>query len=123
MRITGLGNLAAKVADIDAAVAFYRALGLEVVGPEEWRGSRRADVHLGPVQLTLFEKAIYEDDGLTAPGQGFLHAALFVDDLDDALASLEPSWGPETVEGTFGRRRIAFVEAPGVRLEFMEDLG
>ena len=32
-------------------------------------------------------------------------------------------WGPEVVEGTFGRRRIAFVEAPGgIRLEFMEQL-
>jgi catechol 2,3-dioxygenase-like lactoylglutathione lyase family enzyme len=122
MHITELGNLAAKVADIDAAVAFYRGLGLDVVGPEEWRGSRRADVWLGPVQLTLFEKAIYEDGGVPAPAAGFLHAALFVDNLDSALASLEPSWGPEVVEGSFGRRRIAFVEAPGLRLEFMEDL-
>ena len=122
MQISGLGNLAAKVADIDVAVAFYRALGLEVAGPEEWRGSRRADVRLGPVQLTLFEKAIYEDDGVSTPPEGFLHAALFVEDLDAALASVEPSWGPEVVEGSFGRRRIAFVEAPGLRLEFMEDL-
>jgi hypothetical protein len=32
-------------------------------------------------------------------------------------------WGPEVVEGAFGKRRIAFVEAPGgIRLEFMEQL-
>jgi hypothetical protein len=32
-------------------------------------------------------------------------------------------WGPEVVEGTFGKRRIAFVDAPGgIRLEFMEQL-
>ena len=32
-------------------------------------------------------------------------------------------WGPAIVEGAFGRRRIAFVEAPGgIRLEFMEQL-
>ncbi len=123
MQITALGNLAAKVADIDAAVSFYRTLGLEVFGPEEWRGSRRADVQLGPLQLTLFEKAIYEDDGVAVPDEGFLHAALFVDDLDEALSSVKPVWGPETVEGSFGRRRIVFVEAPGMRLEFMEDLG
>jgi catechol 2,3-dioxygenase-like lactoylglutathione lyase family enzyme len=122
MHITALGNLAAKVSDIDAAVSIYRALGLEVTGPEAWRGSRRADVRLGPVQLTLFEKAIYEDDGVTVPEEGFLHAALFVEDLDAALASVEPVWGPEVVEGSFGRRRIAFVEAPGLRLEFMEQL-
>ena len=32
-------------------------------------------------------------------------------------------WGPAIVEGPFGRRRIAFVDAPGgIRLEFMEQL-
>ena len=32
-------------------------------------------------------------------------------------------WGPAIVEGAFGRRRIAFVSAPGdMRLEFMEQL-
>ena len=31
--------------------------------------------------------------------------------------------GPGVVEGPFGRRRIAFVDAPGgIRLEFMEQL-
>jgi hypothetical protein len=32
-------------------------------------------------------------------------------------------WGPTVVEGTFGKRRIAFVDAPGgIRLEFMEQM-
>jgi hypothetical protein len=32
-------------------------------------------------------------------------------------------WGPAVVDGAFGKRRIAFVEAPGgIRLEFMEQL-
>jgi hypothetical protein len=32
-------------------------------------------------------------------------------------------WGPTIVEGPFGRRRIAFVAAPGgIRLEFTEQL-
>ena len=32
-------------------------------------------------------------------------------------------WGPAVVEGAFGKRRIAFVDAPGrMRLEFMEQL-
>ena len=122
LAVSALGNLAAKVADIDGAVSFYRGLGVEVSGPEEWRGSRRADVHLGPVMLTLFEKAIYEDDGVAVPDEGFLHAALFVADLEAALSSVRPVWGPEIVTGSFGRRRIAFVDAPGLRLEFMEDL-
>jgi hypothetical protein len=32
-------------------------------------------------------------------------------------------WGPRVVSGSFGVRRIAFVEAPGgMRLEFMEQV-
>ncbi len=122
--VTGLGNLAAKVPDVDSAVAFYRRMGASVQGPEDWRGSRRADVNLGPVMLTLFEKAVYEDDGVSTPAEGFLHAALFVEDLDAALAGtgVEVAWGPAVVEGSFGRRRIAFFDAPGIRLELMEEL-
>ena len=121
VQITGFGNLAAKVADIDSAVDYYRGLGLDVLGPEEWRGSRRADVTVGPLPLTLFERAVYEDS-VPTPDEGFLHAAFFVDDLDAALSVTKAVWGPEVVEGSFGRRRIAFVDGPGMRIELMEDL-
>ena len=48
---------------------------------------------------------------------------LFTDDLDAELAGHDVVFGPEIVEGPFGRRRIAFVTAPGgIRLEFMEQL-
>ena len=57
------------------------------------------------------------------PDEGFLHPALFTDDLDAELVGHEVVWGPSVVEGAFGRRRIAFVRAPGgIRLEFMEQL-
>jgi hypothetical protein len=57
------------------------------------------------------------------PAEGFLHPALFTDDLDSELRGHTVVWGPAVVEGTFGRRRIAFVQAPGgIRLEFMEQL-
>ena len=66
--------------------------------------------------------AIYED-AVALPTEGFLHPALFTDDLDAELAGHEVVFGPEVVEGPFGRRRIAFVTAPGgIRLEFMEQL-
>ena len=88
----------------------------------QWRNGERADVFLGPVMITLFTKAIYEDD-VDLPAEGFLHPALFTDDLDAQLEGHQVVWGPEVVEGTFGTRRIAFVEAPGgIRLEFMEQL-
>ena len=122
MPVTGLANLAVKVADLDAACAFYEAAGADVRDRMVWENGERADVYLGPVMITLFTRAIYED-AVDLPGEGFLHPALFVDDLDDELVGHTVVWGPAVVEGTFGKRRIAFVEAPGnIRLEFMEQL-
>lgn len=122
MAVTGLANLAVKVADLEAACAWYAAAGAAVTEPVEWENGRRADVQLGVLQLTLFTRAIYED-AATLPPEGFLHPALFVDDLDSELARHDILWGPRVVSGTFGTRRIAFVEAPGgIRLEFMEQL-
>ena len=75
-----------------------------------------------PLSLTLFTRAIYEDD-VALPAEGFLHPALFTDDLDGQLEGHQVVWGPAEVSGPFGRRRIAFVTAPGgMRLEFMEQL-
>jgi hypothetical protein len=123
MAITAVANLAVKVVDLDAAVAFYRNAGADVTDPEDWRDGRRADVHLGALQLTLFTRALYEDD-VELPDEGFLHVALFSDDLDAQLEGHDIVWGPEVVSGpTFGTRRIVFVDAPGnMRLEFMAQL-
>lgn len=122
MAVTGLANLAVKVTDLDAACAFYEAAGAQVRDRMQWANGERADVHLGPVMITLFTHAIYEDR-VEVPAEGFLHPALFTDDLDTEIRGHRVVWGPETVEGTFGKRRIAFVEAPGgIRLEFMEQL-
>jgi len=123
MAVTGVANLAVKVADLDRAVEFYRQAGAEVTDPEDWHGSRRADVHLGALQLTLFTRAIYED-GVDLPDECFLHVAVFSDDLEQQVVGHRVVWGPEVVSGpTFGTRRIVFVDAPGaMRLEFMEQL-
>jgi catechol 2,3-dioxygenase-like lactoylglutathione lyase family enzyme len=123
MAVTGMANLAIKVSDLEGACAWYVAAGAMVTEPVEWENGRRADVQLGTLALTLFTKAIYEG-ACALPDEGFLHPALFVDDLDGELARHEVLWGPRTVSGTFGTRRIAFVEAPGgIRLEFMEQIG
>ena len=123
MGVTGMANLAVKVADLDAACAWYRDAGATVSEPIEWENGRRSDITMGPVQITLFTKAIYEE-AATLPDEGFLHPALFVDDLDAELARHGTVlWGPRVVSGTFGTRRIAFVDAPGgIRLEFMEQI-
>jgi catechol 2,3-dioxygenase-like lactoylglutathione lyase family enzyme len=123
MAVTGMANLAVKVSDIDAAIAFYERHGARIEGRGPWQEGERVDVHLGPVQITLFTRALY-DDAAQLPADCFLHPALFTDDLDAELAGHDVIWGPEVVSGpTFGTRRIAFVNAPGnIRLEFMEQL-
>jgi len=120
--VTGVANLAVKVADLDEAIAYYERAGARVRDRIVWNGAERADVTLGALSLTLFTRAIYEDEVALAP-EGFLHPALFTDDLDAELEGHEVVWGPAEVTGPFGRRRIAFVTAPGgMRLEFMEQL-
>ena len=120
--ITGLANLAVKVSDMDAAIAFYERAGATVRDRMTWNGIDRADVYFGAIQVTLFDRAIYEDD-VDLPADAFLHPALFTDDLDRELEGHTIVWGPEVVSGAFGTRRIAFVEAPGnIRLEFMEQV-
>jgi hypothetical protein len=122
MAVTGIANLAVKVIDLEGACAWYAAAGATVTEPVAWENGRRADVSLGALQLTLFTRAIYED-ACDLPDEGFLHPALFVDDLDAELARHDVLWGPRIVSGSFGVRRIAFVEAPGgMRLEFMEQV-
>lgn len=122
MAVTGMANLAVQVSDLDSACAFYERAGAEVRDRLSWRSGERADVFLGPVMITLFTRAIYADE-VMLPDDCFLHPALFTDDLDAELIGHDVIWGPEVVEGTFGRRRIAFVNAPGgIRLEFMEQL-
>ncbi|HXA73291.1 MAG TPA: hypothetical protein VNV83_03525 [Acidimicrobiales bacterium] len=122
MPVTGLANLAVKVSDLEAACAWYEQAGAVVSEPVEWENGRRADVQLGTLALTLFTQAIYED-ACALPADCFLHPALFVDDLDAELAGHDVLWGPRIVSGSFGTRRIAFVEAPGgIRLEFMEQV-
>ena len=122
MTVTGMANMAVKVADLDAACEFYRTSGAEIRDRMHWNNGERADVFLGPVMITLFTHAIYEDS-VEVPAEGFLHPALFTDDLDRELEGHDIIWGPAVVEGAFGRRRIAFVSAPGnIRLEFMEQL-
>ncbi len=122
MTVTGMANLAVKVSDLDAALSFYEGAGAEVRDRMPWPGGERADVYLGPIMITLFTRALYED-AVDLPDDCFLHPALFTDDLDAEIEGHIVVWGPAEVSGTFGRRRIVFVAAPGnIRLEFMEQL-
>ncbi len=58
-----------KVSDLDGACSFYREAGAEIRDRMHWNGGERADVFLGPVMITLFTRAIYEDT-VELPGRG-----------------------------------------------------
>ena len=88
MAVTRMANLAVKVADVDVACAWYEARGFEVRDRMHWNGLERADVFLGPIQITIFDRAIYETDEYSLPDECFLHPALFCDDLDAHLETL-----------------------------------
>ena len=89
-----------------------RSAGADVRDRMPWGEGERADVYLGPVMITLFTRAVYED-AVDLPDECFLHPALFTDDLDAELEGHTVVWGPAVVEGAFGRRRIAFVDGAG----------
>ena len=119
-----MANLAVKVADLDAACAFYERAGAEVrdrMAVERRRARRRvpragADHAVHPRHL--------RGRGRRCPAEGFLHPALFTDDLDAELERPRRGVGPR---GRRGRRSDAAASrsssAPGgIRLEFMEQL-
>ncbi len=122
MTVNRFGNLAIKVGSIDDALGSYRSLGATVGERGPWFGGERVDVTLGGLDITLFTRSIYEDV-VELPAECLLHMAFFTDDLDRDVAGRQLVWGPGEVEGSFGRRRIAFIDWPGgARLELMEQI-
>ena len=122
-----LWNYAVKVADVDAAVAFYTD-----TMDGEFRLSGRVFgcdyrvFRLGGTRPLLFDKAPYEDLLDEPLPLGFLHVVFEVDDFDVELARLRETGvpfilEPQEIESEFGRRRIVFFVAPdGVRTEIMQ---
>jgi hypothetical protein len=121
-----IANLAVK-ADVGGAAEILGALpGCGIVARHEALGEPFVEARVGATTVNVFRRALYETDA-SPIAQGMLHASFWVESLDEALAS--PAWTaaltvpPQTIEGGFGRRRIAFFEPlPGVRIELMEDL-
>ncbi len=128
-----LDHVGIAVAEIDAALRFYReALGLEVHPPEEVL-EQRVRIHLvetGGAALELLEPLGAESPiarFLERRGPGLHHITLRVADLDEALARLKAR-GVRLVDEAprvgAGSSRIAFVHPSathGVLVELKED--
>ena len=121
-----LANLALK-ASLGATEAMVeRTPGLAVAHRHEIDGNAFLELRIGSTVVNVFERALYESVEAPLPA-GFLHTSYWVDDIDQVLAT--PAWaaallwGPETLQGSFGKRRVAFFELlPGLRVELMQDL-
>jgi methylmalonyl-CoA epimerase len=113
-----LDHIGIAVADLDAALRFYRdALGLDIEAPEEV-ASQRVRAHFipaGEAALELLEATAPDSPIATyleKRGPGLHHITLRVDDIDDALERLKAR-GVRLIderprEGAHGSR-VAFI--------------
>jgi len=130
-----LDHIGIAVADLDAALRFYRdALGLDVEAPEEVP-SQRVRAHMIPVGEAALEllEATAPDSPIAAylakRGPGLHHITLVVDDLESALAQLKAR-GVRLIDdrprpGAHGSR-VAFIHpssAHGVLVELKQTSG
>lgn len=125
-----LWNLGAKVADVDAEVAFFVKLGGRLLLRERFATpdgeASYALVAFGGTRLFLTPKTVFEDALKDALQPGLTHAVFEVRSLAEEIERLtaldtEVLLPPTDIEAGFGKRRIAFFRSPGgIVFEVME---
>ena len=119
MRIWTLG---AKVADLDAEIAFVEKLGGELLLDDRipFHGVefRVPLLRFGDRYLHIAEQMVYEDELDSPLPAGLCHVVFEVDDLEEArsraLAAGATEVTPATrVKAGFGVRDVAFLRSPG----------
>jgi hypothetical protein len=120
-------NLAFRVRSVGNAETFVESTGgWSKRAVHDIDGKQFLEARFGDVRINFFETALY-DGKAEAADFGFLHASFAVPSLAAILENPDWSgkliWGPSTIRGGFGHRRIAFFEPlPGCRIELMEDI-
>ncbi|MCT7325592.1 VOC family protein [Ralstonia mojiangensis] len=145
MTVTRMDNVGIVVADIDAAIAFFAELGLELEGRTPIEGDwadgvtglpgmrveiammRTPDGH-GRVEISRFLNPPVVADHRVAPvnALGYLRIMFTVDDIDDTLARLEKRGA--TIVGDVVQYgdvyRLCYIRGPeGILLGLAEQLG
>ncbi|GAA1162019.1 hypothetical protein GCM10009630_70390 [Kribbella jejuensis] len=115
-----LNHVGGRVRDLEASLAFYSALGAEVVDRLFMPGARVSRVHL-QLATGLIELLHHEDPQAT---YGLNHVGFMTDDLDGDWARLMALGYGELssprVAGS-GQGRLAFLSDPnGVRVELLQ---
>jgi catechol 2,3-dioxygenase-like lactoylglutathione lyase family enzyme len=145
MAVTRLDNVGIVVEDLDAAIAFFKKLGLELEGRApiegEWAGRitglpgqrveiammRTPDGH-SRLELSRFLAPAVAADHRRAPvnALGYLRVMFAVDDLDATLARLRPH-GMELVGDVVDYAnvyRLCYIRGPeGILLGLAQELG
>jgi catechol 2,3-dioxygenase-like lactoylglutathione lyase family enzyme len=145
MAVKRMDNVGIVVEDLDAAIAFFKELGLELEGRApidgEWAGRitgvhgqrveiammRTPDGH-SRLELSRFIVPAVEADHRRAPvnALGYLRVMFAVDDLDDTLARLRPH-GMELVGDVVDYAnvyRLCYIRGPeGILLGLAQELG
>ena len=146
MTIQRMDNVAIVVDDLDAAVAFFAELGLELEGRAHIEGEfadqtvgldgirseiammRTPDGH-GRLELTkyLAPEASAPSPAIPPPNTLGLHRVMFaVDDLDDTLARLRPLGGAplREVADYENQYRLCYLRGPaGIIVALAEEVG
>ena len=146
MPVLRLEHVGVVVDDLEAATAFFAALGLEVAGEATVEGDLvdringlegvRADVVMlrtpeGDTQLELatYRSPSYEGDDAPAPAPpnapGLRHVLFVVDDIDASLAALRAQGGERVGElvNYENSYRLCYVRGPaGIIVELAEKI-
>ena len=123
---TRLWNLAIKVADLDADLAFYQRCDARLISREPRPGNGRpfevAVIQWLGTRILLTPRPLFEAD-LPAPMPvGLSHAVWQVEDFDGTCAALRAAGARHVpVTAGFQGRRVALFRTPGgLRLQIME---
>jgi catechol 2,3-dioxygenase-like lactoylglutathione lyase family enzyme len=128
--IKGLWTIGIKVRDLEAELAFHRALGNEIVLDEtlvfDGVSYRIPLIKMGDKYLHVAEKMVYERLLKEPVPYGIVHlvyrCADFDEDVKRALSAGAVALDEiSVISAGFGRRRVAFMRAPnGWIFEFIE---
>jgi len=119
-------HVATRTKDLDAALAFYGALGMKESRRSELEKGRATLVFIAPPEGNFAIELVYnwgKDDGYEG-GERFGHFAFDVEDIDAVLPGIIAAGGtvqrePYLLEGT--GPRIAFVADPdGNQVELIQ---
>ncbi len=119
-------HVATRTKDLDAAIAFYEALGMKVTRRKELQKAKATLVYVAPPEGNFDIELVYnwgKDDHYEG-GERFGHFAFEVDDIDPLLPALTAAGGtvvrePYLLEGT--GPRIAFAADPdGNQIELIQ---